>query len=640
MAVDSQVSPAQCIGSPRVLAAAFQARRLNGYSVAVGGVAIALLGLAAFAGLFAVGTLWASLLLNLAAAFIVLLAGLRAAWVPVSWRAALLKPAANAQPLQGAPAGWYERGLDRINRALLKGARRLGLPPLELLGWSLLALLCARLGWNLDLLAGQGGAAANVGTALCLLLAFTLLVFERHLAQTPGAESPEAALLVPLLRLVLGVLLLASVCLLFYTPGNVWAVRLASLLGVPPALVATELALRAVMACFSPRQEATEPKMLADSFAAGLLRWPPRPWQALQNELHGRFGIDLRQVWAFNYMRRAALPVLAGTLALGWVLTGVRQVPLQARGVYERFGSPQQVWAPGLHWGLPWPLGQVVEVENGLVHALATGLDNTTASVPSTADGPAPASAHRLWDASHVRDNTQVIASGNAGQQNFQVVNMDVRFIYRIGLSDADALAATYHSADVPQLIRDTASRVLVHALAARTLDGLLGADRHDLAQALGQAVQADLDHLGSGVEVLATVVEAIHPPAGAANAYHAVQAAQISAQALVAQEQGAAAERTSQARLNAFDLQAQAQAGARETQAAAQAAARTFGAEREGYAAAGQAFVFERYLAQLGSGLAHAQLLVLDHRLGGVPTLDLRHYFAPVGTPPPRAVR
>ncbi|RMU54635.1 hypothetical protein ALP29_05198, partial [Pseudomonas syringae pv. avii] len=73
-----------------------------------------------------------------------------------------------------------------------------------------------------------------------------------------------------------------------------------------------------------------------------------------------------------------------------------------------------------------------------------------------------------------------------------------------------------------------------MHDFASRTLDELLGEERTSLADEIGRSVQADLQTLDSGVEILATVVEAIHPPAGAANAYHGVQAAQIGAQALI----------------------------------------------------------------------------------------------------------
>ncbi|MPQ82660.1 hypothetical protein F0170_00860, partial [Pseudomonas sp. MAFF 730085] len=58
--------------------------------------------------------------------------------------------------------------------------------------------------------------------------------------------------------------------------------------------------------------------------------------------------------------------------------------------------------------------------------------------------------------------------------------------------------------------IATRASRILVHDFASRTLDQLLGEQRTRLADEVGRAVQADLQKLDSGVEILATVVEAI----------------------------------------------------------------------------------------------------------------------------------
>lgn len=449
----------------------------------------------------------------------------------------------------------------------------------------------------------------------------------------------EAAQLAQLTRVAIASLLLSALCLFFSTPDRLWPARLAVLVGLLPALVALELLLRALMSLFSPRNERIEPRLLASSFIAGLLRWPPQPLLALQNELHNRFGIDLRQIWAFTYMRRAFLPVLAVVVGLGWVLSGVHEVPMQGRGIYERFGKPVQVFGPGLHAGLPWPFGRMLAVENGVVHELATSVSESNAveQVLEPAEGPAPLSANRLWDASHINEKSQVIAS-NAGdkpstqKQSFQIVNMDVRFVYRIGLTDQAAMAATYNTADVPTLIRSTASRILVHDFASRTLDELLGEQRAALSADIGNAVQADLKKLDSGVEILATVVESIHPPAGAANAYHAVQAAQIGAQALISRERGAASEQSNLAELNASVAKDNASAGAREVMATAQGADLRFSAERQAYDQAGKAFLLEQYLTQLSQGLAHAKLLILDHRLGGdtAPTIDLRTFTLP----------
>jgi len=636
MQVDLEVEGTPVAELPRFQQAVFQGRRLRLIAMGCGALVAMGLVLGFFVGLFAPQSLWPALLLNQSAALLVVMAGLQSAWFVSQWRARAmspLEPEVFVQEVEG-PSGWYERLLDHMGQRWLNLLRQIGAPTLWLGGWAVLTLVCVEQVWSLGLPPAALGLSATVGAALALLMAFGLLVLERHLAQVHPAQWPEAGALAQLLRVAIISLVLGALCLFFASESAVWPVRLAVLIGVLPGLVAAELLLRAVLSLFSPRREQVEPTLLARSFVADMLRWPPQPLLALQHELHNRFGIDLRQIWAFTYMRRASLPVLTVVVVLGWTLTGIHEIPLQGRGIYERFGKPVMVFGPGLHAGLPWPLGRVLSVENGVVHELATSVGET--AVPAQADpaeGPAPITANRLWDASHVNDKSQVIASSRGEQQSFQIVNMDVRFVYRIGLSDRDALAATYNSADVPTLIRSTASRILVHDFASRTLDGLLGEDRVGLAQEIGHAVQADLEKLDSGVEILATVVEAIHPPAGAANAYHGVQAAQIGAQALIARERGAASEATNQAQLQASIARDQATASAHEINAGAQAADLKFSAEQKAYASAGQAFVLEQYLSQLSQGLANAKLLVLDHRLGGsnnAPTIDLRTFTLP----------
>ncbi len=644
MQVDLEVEGTQVTGLPRFQQAATQGRRLRRWAIGLGGLAGAGWVTAFFVGLFAPQSLWLPLLINQSAALLVLVAGLQSAWWVTQWRARMINPVVLtpvAEDEHSAAQGWYEQLLDRLSQRGLQVLGQIGAATLWLGGWGLLAVLSIEQVWNLALPAAAVGLSASVGAALALLLAFGLLVLERQFAQEHPTQWPEAGSLAQLTRVAIISLVLGALCLLFAGENAAWPVRVAVLIGILPGLVAIELSIRAVLSVFSPRRELLEPTLLARSFVADMLRWPPQPLLALQHELHNRFGIDLRQIWAFSYMRRAFVPVLALVAAVGWLLTGIHEIPLQGRGIYERFGKPVQVFGPGLHSGLPWPLGRVLIVENGVVHELATSVGENPAPLQADpAEGPAPMTANRLWDASHVNDKSQVIASSRGDQQSFQIVNMDVRFVYRIGLTDQAALNATYNSADVPTLIRSTASRILVHDFASRTLDGLLGADRVGLGQEIGRAVQSDLQQLHSGVEILATVVEAIHPPAGAANAYHSVQAAQIGAQALISRERGAAAEASNQAQLQASLARDQASANARETSATAQAADLKFSAEQKAYASAGQAFVLEQYLAQLSQGLSKAKLLVLDHRLGGssnAPTIDLRTFTLPADPTPTR---
>ncbi|MDN6860120.1 protease modulator HflK [Pseudomonas sp. CAN2814] len=643
MRVDLDIEAEPLDGLPRFQRSLTLARPLVLLTWLPALAAVLLWALGYLIGLFSADSHWIALLAANAASLLLLSASAQSAWRVASWRAAAIgqRPAALrfwqrgeakavAEPEQ---LSGYERWLERVLGACRRQVQRIGGETLWLFALAGLALLMVKGAWRFDLpVPVAAGQLTWIAVGILVTAAFGLVVVERHLAADTEATCPEAESLAAMLRLVIVVQVLTVACLVLVDGQRLWPARLAVLIGLLPALAALELLLRAVLSLFSPRRPRQEPMLVARSLVAGSLQWPPRPLAFIQGELKQRLGIDLRQVWAFDFMRRAFLPVAALVLLAGWLLTGVVEVPLNGRGVYERFGNPVQVYQPGLHVGLPWPFGKVLSVDNGVIRELATSGSDSTSDPLAPAEGPAPAAANRLWDATHLSENSQVIAGDDGGRQSFQIVNMDVRFIYRIGLSDQAALAATYHSTDVAQLLRSIANRVLVHDFAGRSLDGVLGAEREALGRDIGRAVQADLDSLDSGVELLATSVEAIHPPAGAANAYHAVQAAQITAQALIARDRGVAAQKANTAQLNASKLTDNAVADAHETTSKARTAELRFGAERTAWQRAGQAFLLEQYLGRLSQGLNGANSLIIDHRLaaGQAPTLDLRGYAGP----------
>jgi len=244
-------------------------------------------------------------------------------------------------------------------------------------------------------------------------------------------------------------------------------------------------------------------------------------------------------------------------------------------------------------------------------------------------DAAPPDSANRLWDNTHAFDATQLIAGLSNGQESFQIMNVDARFVYRIGASDQDALAASYRVADLPGLIRDLAGRALIRHFSAETLTAILGEPQDQMARALKTSLQGDLDRLHSGIEIVAVVIEAIHPPGGAANAYHNVQAAELEAQALIFSEQGRAAQTLNEAQQAAAVSLNSATAGAAQIMADAHATTLGFDAAQTAYRSAGNIFLRETYLHTLAKGLSQAQVTILDHRIAdsGRATLDLRGY-------------
>ena len=609
--------------------------------------------------------MWQALVVTYLATLLVLVAAVYSVWWSARWRAqALVESVISATPsdhlpptvspsMNAAQPGWRRRLVQRLSRIAVSSARymRARFSALgAILGvsvFSLLALMVVIGNWNTAAVSApstDSSIAVFAGMPLVLLLvvgllslAFAMLVVERYYAGNRAKELPEAVVVVCFLRVSMTLSLLLCVALLLVDSERQWPLTVISWLALLPAAIAVELLLRTLLTLFSPPHRQAEPELLATSLIAAMWRWPIQPFRHFQDELKERFGVDLRQSWAFAYMRRACLPVAAVLLGIAWLLSGLVEIGIAERGIYERFGAPVAVWQSGLHLGLPWPLGRVQRLEKGVVHELATASATDDGAQPAqtlveTVEDPAPVAANRLWDASHVAEKSQIIASEvvtSAGiRQSFHIVNMDVRFMYRIGLSDEAALKAHYHNADVPALIRSAANRILVRYFASRTLEGVLGDARRQLALDIGQQLQTDLDGLNSGVEIMATVLEAIHPPAAAANAYHSVQAAQINASAIIARERGNAAQTVNLAQVRAGIARDQATAGARETLATAEVAERRFSAEQVAYQQGGKAFLWEQYFAQLVKGLGDASFTLIDHRLANAnATIDLRRF-------------
>lgn len=477
-------------------------------------------------------------------------------------------------------------------------------------------------------------AISRVIPGILLVISFGLLVIERTIGFKTIRHWRYQQEYVGLTRVMLSLLLLlaGSLLLVTYSPMlTLWLIKLGCLLVL---LVALEYFLRVLMVMATPLPQDTDPRFLTRSLLAAQYRWPLRPLTFVLDTLEQRFGIDLRQVQAFRLMGKTIVPVVCGLAVLGWLLSGLTQVPLHQRGIYERFGRPMAVLSPGLHAGLPWPFGRVRAVEFGAVHELRLSDEpeqKARNDVPDSAEGPAPQNSWRLWDSSHLTDQSQVIASQAADKQSFQIVNMDIRLIWRVGLNNEDALNSQYQAEDLPVLIRSIARQVLVAQFASKQLDELLNEQRASLSTTLNQQIQQRLTALHTGVELLSTRIEAIHPPAGAADAYHGVQAAQIAASARVARERGYAATVTNGARQNAETRENDAQAFAAENLSRAQAAAAQFAADSQAWQQAGQAFILERRYHILSQTLAHTPLLILDSHLQGTnePVLDMRQYPA-----------
>ncbi|HEY4406862.1 MAG TPA: SPFH domain-containing protein [Xanthobacteraceae bacterium] len=597
----------------------------------------------------------------LGAAFLLAAAGFFSAGIVAFVRLRLVEQEALQPAPRLEPIGLPERAgnVARWRRVLVRSRSLLVWRAETLAEWpqALVALLFGALAvagvvvtWGVTPLAAADPTTLEILGGALIVAAFPLLVLERSCAGIATEMLPDAPQLDRLLRIPLTVCLGLGIAAVLRSLGFTWAIRIEQGLAILVVVVALELIVRSLAVAFVPFAPMVERRSVADSSIAGFLRFSVPSFQALNTAVRQQFGIDLSRSWALAFVQRAMLPVVLVMGVLAWCVTGITALGLNERAVYERFGEPVAVLGPGLHFHLPWPMGVMRGVELGVIHDIPIAVsplgDARQAARPSAgvdqqqqlsgAEAAPPASSDRLWTFSHPSEQSYLIASEANGQQTFQIADADLRVVYRIGLTDADAVKSAYRVADPENLIVALTGQLLVRYFARYTLPDVLGQSRDAFTKEFRVALQEQLDQLSSGVEAIAVVVEAIHPPVGAASAYHNVQAAQILANSQIAVQRASAIHSIKSAQQGAMEDRNKATAAAAELVTQARSEGTLFDADRQARERDGEAFLFERRSERLTSGLAKSETIVVDHRLKGQngPVIDLRSFGAGGGAP------
>jgi regulator of protease activity HflC (stomatin/prohibitin superfamily) len=481
----------------------------------------------------------------------------------------------------------------------------------------------------------------NLLGAVVIGIAFCSLIGERMMAAFPAPLLPEAPGLRRIL-LVTTLLLAAAGALEICRGANVpWIYWFVCALSVLPWIVVIELALRALARLFLPAPKAAEARAVSDSMFLGLLTGGARAPGALIKE---HLGLDFTRSWALSYLASAAMPAILATALLCWALSGLKLIDISHRGIYERFGAPVAVLGPGIHLLLPWPIGVMRPVEFGTLHEIKVGSREAAAAEPHiAAEAIPPASSNHLWDTADPTEAEYLVASQSGAVQGFQAVDAEIHVVYRTGLTDEAAMQSVYGVAGDPGiLVGESASRVISNYFASNTLEAVMGAKRDALAESLRQAVARDIATYHAGIEIVSLHIESVHPPAGAAAAYHAVQAAEINATASIYNETGRAKRVAAVADQEAHQLVTSAQATADEKIEDAKGIAVQFTADHKAYLLEPNSFLMERTFSSLVTTLNQVRLTVIDHRLtpAQIPVIDLRGNTpppAPFQPPPPQ---
>lgn len=326
------------------------------------------------------------------------------------------------------------------------------------------------------------------------------------------------------------------------------------------ALLGLEFLVNLVLDVYRPRVPGQDVRPGFDSRLLGLVAEPGGFARSIADAVNYQFGFEVSGTWFFKLVQRSLLPLLVFMGVVLWLLSAVVVVDADEQAVVERFGrrtegsqSAGGGLDPGLHFKWPWPIETVHRAATQRLESLVLG----HAADDDEADG----GNHKaiLWTEKHdfveatmllvagPRDlplSSRVPAGPGVADQESKSVSValmhgSVTVQYRIkNLTDY-----LYRYRDPEQVIENIAHRVLADYAAGTELTELMGPGREQFNEKISTALQAQVDDLRLGLEVVFVALQDAHPPQtdDVAKTFQGVVAAERRKEATIEEARGAA---------------------------------------------------------------------------------------------------
>ncbi|HEY0256692.1 MAG TPA: protease modulator HflK [Candidatus Methylacidiphilales bacterium] len=277
------------------------------------------------------------------------------------------------------------------------------------------------------------------------------------------------------------------------------------LIGLSLVLMA-EPWLRFGIRFYLPASKRSLPAPVGESVLVDLVFGSGHAGKNLIAQFENLIGLKMEEIWAVQFLRDTLLAVIIVGSVLAWLSTCLTVVPLGSRGVAVSFGQYEaSALAPGLHVSWPWPWGEIDLVETERVREISLGFDHDLA-------GP------MLWTKPHfVGEQNLLVGDGES------LLTVDVPIQYRVSSPVAFLKAATNPAAGLKSL----AARKLIEVARSSDSFQIMTVNREQMAAELKAGLQAEIDRLGLGVEVIFVGLKDVHPPVDVAPAYEKVISAQ-----------------------------------------------------------------------------------------------------------------
>jgi regulator of protease activity HflC (stomatin/prohibitin superfamily) len=320
----------------------------------------------------------------------------------------------------------------------------------------------------------------------------------------------------------------AAVAIVKETTFFEWLARLVPWMMI---LVGGEILLTALLAAYRPKRPGEIPRPAFDSRFLGLLTAPESLGQVVGELINYQFGVEVSRSWFYQMLGRAVTPltVFAGAVLLA--LSTLVIVGPDEQGTVLRFGAlARGPLGPGMHLKAPWPIETSEIYPTGKVLQLTISSDKL-GRFGKKREG-------LLWtggddDAAKMGLEFFLCASetGDGSGSSLSLLVADVIVQYRIG----DLVKFLEGSTSARESIELVTQQEASNYFAGKTLEELLSKGRTEGGPELQKRIQARVDALGLGFEIVDVGVTTLQPPPGkVAREFHRQIGAQQERETLV----------------------------------------------------------------------------------------------------------
>lgn len=286
-----------------------------------------------------------------------------------------------------------------------------------------------------------------------------------------------------------------------------WAALLISL------FIAT-FSLEIVITVFLIKYRGTERKVFqVKSFQIIAYMFSPKAWKRGIKALERQYGFSILDHPFFPWFKKVITFIFIFSIIGGYISTCLFKVLPSEQCLISRFGKIDSnvVVKPGIHIKFPWPIDKAIKVNTRYIKTIPVG--NVTDTQSSAL----------IWTRVHGTEES-FLSGDNYFMYPYLIVHYRIKNAYNY----------LYSLSNPKQYLINLSNQLLSKLLAGRTFFDLVTKYRTNISKVLHKRLQAKLDKISSGIEIITVNFKDIHPPISISDSFEEVIAASQEKQQLI----------------------------------------------------------------------------------------------------------